>query len=399
VAVGYDSGKSNISGSNNTFLGRNADCSVTNLSNSTAIGANSIITESNQIVIGSTGTVGIATTEVKIPSGKLTFPDLTSQTSAYTGWTGSTGPFINPTIIFGSNGIISSIVSGESAGPTGSTGPTGSIGPTGPTGITGSIGPTGPTGITGSIGPTGPTGITGSIGPTGPTGPTGITGSIGPTGSTGITGSIGPTGSTGITGSIGPTGPTGITGSIGPTGPTGITGSIGPTGPTGITGSTGPTGPTGPFVTNVSPTGATGNTITYYPVITSGTGPNSTLNVVTVSSYLSYVPHTGILTAQSFTAASDYRIKENVVTIYKNEDFKIDNLRPVTYKNKISGSQDIGLIAHELQEQYPFLVIGEKDGPQNQSINYTGLIPILIKEIKELKERVKTLESNQPLER
>lgn len=72
---------------------------------------------------------------------------------------------------------------------------------------------------------------------------------------------------------------------------------------------------------------------------------------------------------------------------------QIDNLRPVTYTNKISGSQDIGLIAHKLQEQYPFLVIGEKDGPQHQSVNYTGLIPILIKEIKELKEQVKTLES------
>ena len=43
------------------------------------------------------------------------------------------------------------------------------------------------------------------------------------------------------------------------------------------------------------------------------------------------------------------------------------------------------------------LVLGEKDGPNNQSINYTGLIPILIKEMKELKERVKALESNQPL--
>ena len=101
--------------------------------------------------------------------------------------------------------------------------------------------------------------------------------------------------------------------------------------------------------------------------------------------------------ALSYTTTSDYRIKENVVTIYNNEDFKIDNLRPVTYTNKISGSQDIGLIAHELQEHYPFLVKGEKDGLKNQSINYTGLIPILIKEIKELKERVKTLESNSLL--
>ena len=59
---------------------------------------------------------------------------------------------------------------------------------------------------------------------------------------------------------------------------------------------------------------------------------------------------------------------------------------------KLSGKQDIGIIAHELQEYYPYLVSGEKDGPENQSVNYIGLIGILIKEIKDLKERVKILE-------
>ena len=128
-----------------------------------------------------------------------------------------------------------------------------------------------------------------------------------------------------------------------------------------------------------------------YPVFVGGTGLNQPLNITNVSTNLSFIPSTGALSAISFTTTSDYRIKENIITI-NNKNFTIDNLRPVTYTNKISKTQDIGLIAHELQEQYPFLVIGEKDGPQNQSVNYTGLIPILIKEIKELKERVKILE-------
>jgi hypothetical protein len=71
----------------------------------------------------------------------------------------------------------------------------------------------------------------------------------------------------------------------------------------------------------------------------------------------------------------------------------IDNLRPVSYKNIKIGKQDIGLIAHELQEVYPFLVTGEKDGENLQSVNYIGLIGILIKEIKELKSEVKILKS------
>ena len=56
-------------------------------------------------------------------------------------------------------------------------------------------------------------------------------------------------------------------------------------------------------------------------------------------------------------------------------------MRPVTYNNISLDKQDIGLIAHELQEIYPFLVNGEKDGENFQSVNYTGLIGILIKEI------------------
>jgi hypothetical protein len=67
-------------------------------------------------------------------------------------------------------------------------------------------------------------------------------------------------------------------------------------------------------------------------------------------------------------------------------------LRPVTYINKLSNKQDIGLIAHELQEEYPFLVNGDKDGIEIQSVNYTGVVGILVNEIIILKQRVSALE-------
>jgi cytoskeletal protein CcmA (bactofilin family)/prefoldin subunit 5 len=95
----------------------------------------------------------------------------------------------------------------------------------------------------------------------------------------------------------------------------------------------------------------------------------------------------GTVTATIFSALSDYRIKENIIPL--NETHIIDNLNPVTYMNLKSGKQDIGLIAHELQEVYPELVTGTKDGEDMQSVNYMGLIPILIKEIQELKRREK----------
>jgi hypothetical protein len=98
---------------------------------------------------------------------------------------------------------------------------------------------------------------------------------------------------------------------------------------------------------------------------------------------------TGTVDAISYNAPSDYRIKENVELI--GSKFTIDNLRPVTYINKLLNKQDMGFIAHELQEQYPFLVTGEKDGPVTQSVNYIGLIALLVKEIQELKQDIKIL--------
>ncbi len=97
----------------------------------------------------------------------------------------------------------------------------------------------------------------------------------------------------------------------------------------------------------------------------------------------------GNVNATSYNSSSDYRIKNNIVTL--DETFTVNNLRPVTYNNIQLGKQDIGLIAHELQEVYPFLVNGEKDGENLQSVNYTGLIGILIKEIQELKKEVEIL--------
>jgi len=92
----------------------------------------------------------------------------------------------------------------------------------------------------------------------------------------------------------------------------------------------------------------------------------------------------GEVNASAYNNPSDYRIKENIVSL--NEKYIVDNLRPVTYFNTKLDKQDVGLIAHELQEIYPELVTGEKDGENLQSVNYTGLIPILIKEIQDLKK-------------
>ena len=101
-----------------------------------------------------------------------------------------------------------------------------------------------------------------------------------------------------------------------------------------------------------------------------------------------YVNSTGTfgsqVSAASFSATSDYRIKTDVKTL--NNSYNVNLLKPVIYNNEKLNKQDIGFIAHEVQEQYPFLVDGEKDGDKLQTLNYIGLIGILTKEVQELKK-------------
>ena len=156
------------------------------------------------------------------------------------------------------------------------------------------------------------------------------------------------------------------------------------------------------------------NTGTQFAIVNLNNGGSITLNtrdnssnpttpltvkydVVTINTKLDVI---GTCQATNFNSTSDYRIKENVINLNDSINdsinklsFNVDNLRPVTYKNKLSGKQDMGFIAHELQEHFPFLVSGEKDGLANQSVNYIGLIALLVKEIQELKQEIKNIKN------
>ena len=96
----------------------------------------------------------------------------------------------------------------------------------------------------------------------------------------------------------------------------------------------------------------------------------------------------GNVNATSYSSTSDYRIKDNVQPITRT----IDELRPRSYFNRLSGKEDMGFIAHEMQEHFPFLVNGEKDGEDYQSVNYLGLVGLLVKEFQEIKATTTDLE-------
>ena len=92
-------------------------------------------------------------------------------------------------------------------------------------------------------------------------------------------------------------------------------------------------------------------------------------------------------------STSDYRIKDIIEPL--NASYSVDNLKPVKYFNKKSKKEEIGFIAHEVQQSFPYLVTGEKDGQDLQTLNYIGLIGILTKEIQQLKSDVAELKKNQ----
>lgn len=97
-----------------------------------------------------------------------------------------------------------------------------------------------------------------------------------------------------------------------------------------------------------------------------------------------------VITNGNTWTTSDYRIKDGVVSLV-DLSYGVDNLRPVYYYNTIAQHPQIGFLAHELQDDIPFLVDGEKDGENYQSVNYNGLIGLLVYEIQELKKQVASL--------
>ena len=108
----------------------------------------------------------------------------------------------------------------------------------------------------------------------------------------------------------------------------------------------------------------------------------------------------GTLLATAFSTTSDLRQKENVQTIESSLAENIYLLNPVSYTLKQDSvwaydkeakelqGVHYGLIAQDVQKIYPELVY-ERDG--KLSINYTELIPMLIKAVQELSNNAEKL--------
>lgn len=108
-----------------------------------------------------------------------------------------------------------------------------------------------------------------------------------------------------------------------------------------------------------------------------------------------------------WNANSDQRLKKNIQTLSSEKGLAaIEKLNPVSFnwKDLDSSTAQLGFIAQEVQEVFPELV---SEGPSIQTIskplglNYTGLIPALVKaiqeqqqEIDQLKQEIQLLKNN-----
>jgi len=98
-------------------------------------------------------------------------------------------------------------------------------------------------------------------------------------------------------------------------------------------------------------------------------------------------------TTTSYSTTSDYRLKENVISIV-NALETVSKLKPVDYTWKLNGTKGQGFIAHELQEVCPQAVVGTKDAvdeegkPKYQGVDTSFLVAMLTKAIQELNAKV-----------
>ena len=121
----------------------------------------------------------------------------------------------------------------------------------------------------------------------------------------------------------------------------------------------------------------TGNTLVARDV--SGDFTAGTVNVTNLNASQTII-------AQDFDSISDNKVKENVQTV-ENALEIINALRGVSFDWKKTGNKSYGVIAQEISKILPELV---KDG-EIKSVNYNGLVGVLIEAVKELSAEIESL--------
>jgi len=129
---------------------------------------------------------------------------------------------------------------------------------------------------------------------------------------------------------------------------------------------------------------------TCFPLFATGATGNQAPKT---NSSLTYNSSTGQLTAVDLNATSDINLKKDIETITSANEI-LNQINGVRFTWKDNDRRSLGVIAQEIEAVLPEL-ISERTDTGTKSVNYNGLIGVLIEAVKELSQRVEELEQNK----
>jgi hypothetical protein len=98
-----------------------------------------------------------------------------------------------------------------------------------------------------------------------------------------------------------------------------------------------------------------------------------------------YISTSGSTT--TYSTSSDYRLKQDYKD-YSGLEL-VNKIKTYDYEWKSDKTRGYGVIAHELQSVINYAVTGVKDGKEMQGVDYSKIVPVLIKAIQELNDKIK----------
>tara|TARA_B100001093_G_scaffold520289_1_gene614301 strand:+ start:587 stop:5377 length:4791 start_codon:yes stop_codon:yes gene_type:complete len=120
----------------------------------------------------------------------------------------------------------------------------------------------------------------------------------------------------------------------------------------------------------------------------------SAINAMTIGS-TGNVTITGSCTATSFPTSSDARLKDNIEDA-KDSGEIIDKIKVRQFDWKKTGKhQDYGMIAQELILECPDAVSTPTEDHEMMGVDYSKLVPLMMKEIQNLRKEIKSLKEKE----
>jgi hypothetical protein len=93
----------------------------------------------------------------------------------------------------------------------------------------------------------------------------------------------------------------------------------------------------------------------------------------------------------AYNPSSDYRLKQDI------KDFNgldlLSKIKTYDFEWKSDKTRSYGVLAHELQEVIDYAVHGGKDEEEMQGVDYSKLVPIMVKAIQEQQAQIQELKN------